>query len=325
MFNVPGAVSDFQADTSTGLFEFGLSEAFRNVARVQVKRFNPQAQAISSTFIHPQHGNSLIAAKVAPGDSAEKLIIGAYTLRDLRYGQGIFTKQLFTETPTQFFDFTTFTHFFDYMPQGRKTRVGRRIERYQQRREVLKLRYRLLLHDIMPHPDGYLLVAEAYYPKYRSESIMLSTEFRVFEGFRYTHAIICLFDKSGNLIWDNSLPIKDVMNMTIEPLVQACPAPQGAILAYAKDEKIYYKNITPDSATANYLSTTILPHLPTERIDYTEEADLEHWYGQHFLAFGFQKIISRNNNRRYVFYINKISFQGDQAKALHLDSDKSNK
>ncbi|MEZ4900779.1 MAG: hypothetical protein R2822_03010 [Spirosomataceae bacterium] len=66
-----------------------------------------------------------------------------------------------------------------------------------------KFRYRMLVHDVIKNGDEFVLVAEVYYPVYKSGSNYyngaLRNANREYDAFRYTHAIVCGFDKSGKL------------------------------------------------------------------------------------------------------------------------------
>ena len=76
----------------------------------------------------------------------------------------------------------------------------------------LRYNYNLITHDIIEMNEQYVLVGEAYYATYRTETYyttdskgnMVMQTRTVFDGFQYSHAVVAGFDKKGNKLWDNT-------------------------------------------------------------------------------------------------------------------------
>ncbi len=98
----------------------------------------------------------------------------------------------------------------------------------------LRLQYRLLVHDIIERNGQYVMIAEAYYPEYRTNynsmypgpmgwgygygawgGMPYNRNMPIFDGWVYTHAVIAGFDRQGNLVWDNSFEISDVKTFSL--------------------------------------------------------------------------------------------------------------
>jgi hypothetical protein len=336
------ATLTFLADSVTKRAEFILSESNGFKSRLQVKQLSNQGQLLRSEFIQAESERGLISAQLSPGDSAARLLAGTYTLRDSRYSQGLFAADLtagVTETgqrrSLRFYDFLNLKHFFDFMNPARVARLRQRSQRLRASSRQHRLRYRLLMHDMIPFQGGYVLVAEVYYPRYQqgygtyynAAAYMpmynplygpgfydrYNRSNRNVDGYRFTHALICAFDRRGNLLWDNSFLLKDVETGTLAETVQVRPMPDGKrlVLSYLYEDKLRYKIIDQATSSPNDLEVTLrtseAAH-PEKTLD-TSSSELQAWYGSKFVAYGYQRIRSGGFTTRNVFFINSIAFE----------------
>jgi len=68
--------------------------------------------------------------------------------------------------------------------------------------------YNLLVHDIVNRNGKYILVVEAFHPEYHTEQSFVYNYYgqpfnntvTVFDGYRYSNAIVLAFDSTGNAI-----------------------------------------------------------------------------------------------------------------------------
>jgi len=335
----------FLADSAARRAEFVLSQTNGFKTRLQLKQLSAQGNLLRSEFVQAESERGLISAQISPAtDSANgRLLAGTYTLRDSRYSQGLFAADLSAGvTPTgsrrslRFYDFANLKHFFDFMSPGRAARLRRRSEKMRATDRVLRLHYRTLIHDLIPFQDGYVLVAEVYYPQYRQGSYStFNSPFypyspyryggytpnnwypgnrRQAEGYRITHALVCGFDNRGNLLWDNTFVLKDVYSQQLTETVHLRPLPDGqrVAIAYLNEEKFNYKVIDYTASSPNDLNVTLQTSaLPTvkEKATSTSQEGLSAWYGSRFLAFGYQSIRTEKASSRDVFFVNVIGFE----------------
>ncbi|QJX45903.1 hypothetical protein HMJ29_02705 [Hymenobacter taeanensis] len=335
------ATLTFLADSVTKRAEFILSESNGFKSRLQVKQLSDQGQLLRSEFVQAESERGLISAQLSPGDSAARLLAGTYTLRDSRYSQGLFAADLtagITETgqrrSLRFYDFLNFKHFFDFMNPARVERLRQRSQRLRASSRQQRLRYRLLMHDMIPFQGGYVLVAEVYYPRYQygygtyynaaaympmynplygpTNYDRYNRSNRNIDGYRFTHALVCAFDRHGNLLWDNSFLLKDVETGELAETVQVRPMPDGKrlVLSYLYEDKLRYKIIDQATASSNDLETilrTSAEAKPEKALD-TSNSELVAWHGSKFLAYGYQRIRSSGFTTRNVFFVNSIAF-----------------
>jgi hypothetical protein len=306
--------SDMLADPAHGRADVVITESNGRISRLQVKSFDPKGQLLHNYFILQQDHRGLLNAEVTPGDSLSKMLVGTYGARDLRYAQGFFTAPVASQIVSgEFYSFLQLQNFYKYMKPRREERTRKReLARIAEGKEPLQ-RYRLLLHDLITTPTGYVLPAEIYFPQYRSSSGYLDPRFRDSDrtatAYKRTHAIALGFDKDGILLWDNIFKLGDLSTYELVHAVEPASLPDGRfVIAYAAKDQIHYRIMEQDKYTNEETYIELLPYEKEERITETEQENIVRWYDSHFAAFGFQRIKSPNAPNRMVFYINKISF-----------------
>jgi hypothetical protein len=309
VYDQQSALADFRIDTLTRHAEFVLSESNRMRSRLTVKRISPDGELANTHFVLPPYEKNLLSAQLAPGDTIDKLLVGTYIEREFKFAQGLFTHVLGEDI--RFFDFKDFERFFDYLSKRRQRNMKHKIERRLAMNKNVRLRYKVLLHDIYPYLDGHLVVAEAYSPQYNAESNMYSIRglaMANFEGYRFTHAILCAFDRQGNLLWENSYPLKNVVSRNLNPNLKVGFLGNQIVLAYPHKENIHYKIINQGEESTNDEKVEILTYSEDDKALQPTYEGLEHWYGSTFLAYGYHRIRSSAGPSRSVFYLNKVSF-----------------
>lgn len=313
IYGTESSFSDLLVDPVQGRADVVLTESNGRISRLQVKSFDANGKLLHNHFILQQENRSLLNAEITPGDTLSRLLIGTYGARDLRYAQGFFTHPVTSQPATgEFYSFLQLQHFFKYMKPRREERTRKREHaRLAEGKEPVN-RYRLLLHDLIVTPTGYVLAAEVYYPQYRSNSSVyapLRGAFRDALGYKRTHVVALGLDKNGILLWDNTFPIPDIVTTDLVHAVEIGSLPDGRfVMAYPENGKIFYRTMAQNNFTSEETSIELLPYEEDEKITSTDFPGLMRWYGQHFIAFGYQRIRASKAPNRTVFYINKITF-----------------
>jgi hypothetical protein len=223
----------------------------------------------------------------------------------MRYPQGFFTAPFIPndEQKLKFYDFTSFSHFFDHLRPGRQEKLRRKLVRFQHTRKTYFLRQRFLMHEMYPFKDGYILAGELYYPQFEGEN----AGNRVFSGYGFSQVIVAAFNEHGNLLWENSFPLKNVEQFELHQVTAAGVDGSRLIICYKDEELIRYKIISGNENSSNELILNIAPIIPNEKIESSNLTGIKAWHHNQFLAFGEQKI-SSNAGTRSVFFLNKITF-----------------
>lgn len=178
----------------------------------------------------------------------------------------------------------------------------------------------LLVHPVIFHHDQVIFMGESYVPEYHPENF---TEFdfygrpyintyNVFDGYRYTSAIIAGFDKTGNLKWDNSMEIRNLISTELIPKVHLfCSSSDTMVLCYSSEARIASKIIRENEVVEKLDFSGIEQMNPEDKMLSDSKNYMVPWYGQFFLCFGYQEIKNINsseNKKRLVYYFTKVRF-----------------
>src|SRR6185369_11103368 len=101
----------------------------------------------------------------------EQIVSGVYG-RYSSYSRGIFVGVVNSvgEYTIRYYNFSELQRFFNYMKAGRERRIKNRIERRKVKGKKSKFNYRLLVHELVPYNNQYILIGEAFYPHYTYSS-----------------------------------------------------------------------------------------------------------------------------------------------------------
>jgi len=262
------------------------------------------------------------------------------------YSQGLYITKLL-EGKQQFnhyYSFTDFKNFFSFMSGRQQEKMATKIKRQKEKGKDLKLQCRLLVHDIIQRNGQYIMIAEAYYPEYRNNNNWGGNpmfggfgfgigagigigfgnpwgpwgygpysgyrNYPVFDGYVYTHAVIAGFDMQGKLLWDNSFEINDVKTFVLKEKVKVGFDNDQLTLAYNQGGKLRTKVIRGNQVVEGKESVPLASEFAGDRVKKSLTDDIEYWYGNHFLAWGYQRIRNDENaqarGRRDVFYLEKV-------------------
>jgi hypothetical protein len=119
---------------------------------------------------------------------------------------------------------------------------------------------------------------------------------------------VCAFDKTGKLLWDNSFTLKDAMQENLVENTQLARDGDKLIMAYSDEKFIRYKIVQQDSVSDNNLKVPVRTTHEKEKVTETEKTGLLQWYGNVFIAFGYQRVRPANSSARNIFYLNKVVF-----------------
>jgi hypothetical protein len=325
LFNEPGDLTQIKTYSDDS---FDVLVTVRNAARkrmIWVRNYESNGNIVKSVKVEPEEGKNLVFGRAIRTTDSRQIVAGVYSNNLSEFSKGIFIANI-TESGEQqvtYYSYADLKNFFKYMRARHEKRVQSRIERRKIKGRKIRLNYRLLVHDLIPYQGQYILVGEAFYPKYiypegfgsyggftygRFPRIQNG---RIFDGYYYTHAVIAGFDASGKLMWDNSFEINDVRTFTLQRFVNLDAEEEKITLVYLFDNEIRSKIIKGDSVLEGKSSDLIKlkTQLDFTRKKDTEKSKLEYWHEGTFIAYGTQWINSDHRDlsrRRRVFFINKI-------------------
>jgi len=293
---------------------------------IVVRRFLKDGTMIENTMIEPVENTSLVDARYITIDNEIDIIAGTYSNKNYKYSRGIFLAHINEneEQTLKYYNYAELLNFFNYMKAKKEKRVQERIKRKKIKGKKMKFNYRLLVHDILKHDKNFILVGEAYYPKYSNYGYYggygdyyrspYNREHSYFDGYKYTHAVVIGFGNQGELLWDNSFEINDVISYDLKPYIEIDARKDTLVLLYNYENTIRSKLIKNENVLEGKSFDDISLKFQDDEIENndSEFGGLELWYKNRFYAYGVQKIKNIKDSgvklNRKVFFINKILY-----------------
>src|SRR5690606_35371492 len=303
---------------------------FMRQRTIWIKNYQPDGTILDNYALVPADNTGLIFGRATRSEGNVHILSGVYGLRNSEYSRGLFISTIDPTglQTTKYYNFGDLQNFFNYMKAKRSNRIKERIERRKIRGKKVRFNYRCLIHEVIEHDDQFIVLGEAFYPQYSSVSSASYRGFfyprafsgypmirgdQVFEGYRYTHAVIIGFDRDGNLLWDNSFEINDVKTYSLEQFVRFDVQGDKIVLLYLYDNQIRTKIIRNSGVlegqtidpipTLHYNDVLVKARRNTSQLDY--------WYDANFYAYGIHEIENvapgGGVEKRRVFFVNKIN------------------
>jgi hypothetical protein len=327
LLNEAGELTQIKVNEN-GAFDVLISA--RNIAgnrTIWIKHYDPEGTLLYQTPLKTDYNKHLIFARSVSAGGDNQLIAGTYGNRRSEYSKGIFIAAIDASGSQQirYYNYGDLENFFKYMRVKREQRIKDRIERRRIKGKKIRFNYRFIVHEIVPYNDQFVMLGEAFYPKYVNNDPRFNTGMffypgrsgimqngRLFDGYHYTHAVVMGFDQRGKLLWDNSFEINDVKTFSLEQFVKLEFQSDKIALLYLFENKIRTKIIVGDKViegkTAEPIRTLSLDEVTRKERHSEDKSRLDYWYRDYFYAYGVQQILNREYGERRVFFLNKISY-----------------
>jgi hypothetical protein len=329
--NEPGEITQINASDDGNIDVVVSAKNSSRKKCLWIRHFDEAGDLVKTVVLEPDEKKNLIFGRVAKASNGNQVIAGVYG-KNSQYSRGIFVAEVnaYGEYVTRYYNFADLHNFFHYMKAAREKRVKKRIERRRIKGKKSKFNYRFLVHEIIPYGNEFVMVGEAFYPTYSSgynsayNSRVLGTTSTygypsryyynpyqsslVFDGFRYTHAIVIGFDAHAKLTWDNSFEINGIKSYELEQFVKILPEKEKIALVYLYQNVIRSKIISNNEIQEGDIPNLLFPvdkQKPSK--SKIESSKLEYWYGNHLFVYGTQEIKEGDDNIRKLFFINKLS------------------
>ncbi len=315
-------------DDEAEVFTVITSERMRNKKNsIRARTYTSTGTLIQDNMINPEEKN-LIDGASTNFFGGFQYVVGTYSRKSSLYSKGLYLSKFLNgrQQFIKYYAYADLNNFFGYMKERRESRIKERIKRKAEKGKKPNFSYQLVVHDIIQREDAYILIAEAYYTRYSGYSSSMPFYGSYgnyggynsgFLGYKYTHAIVVAFDKTGNIIWDNNFAIDDVVTYSLDEFVTVNTYEDKIVLMYLDENEIRTKVISGNEIIEG---KTINPVRLTYETDELRSRDpevegLDEWYGNTLFAYGEQRIYngiraSGETNRR-IFYINKIEYHVD--------------
>ena len=331
-FNEPGELNQINTNTDGTIDIVVSAKNFERKKCLWMRNYDSEGTLVKTIVLTPDDKKSLIFGRSVKSAGGEQIVSGVYG-RYADYSRGVFVAVINTmgEYTIRYYSFADLHNFFRYMKASREKRILNRIQRRKVKGKKTKFNYRMMVHNLIPYNDQFVMLGEAFYPHYsypnrgfnyagfnslsRYGNTPLTREGMVFDGYQYTHAVVIGFDNNGKLTWDNSFEINDVRSMQLEQFVKIQAEKERIILLYLHENilrsKIIKGSEVIEGKNEDDLTAESGRRKSRERTRGIEIGHLDHWYGSYFFSFGVQSLKNspETGPARKVFFINKITYK----------------
>lgn len=328
-YNNNSDIIDIRTDDNTKTFTVILNEkTFKKKVTVSIKTFDSRGNLLQTKALETDYEKSLIDGVSTTFSNGEQYVAGTYARRKSDYSRGLYLAKLQNgeQDLIKYHNYGDLNNFFSYMKVKRERRVKNRIKKRKVQGKKVKFNYRLLVHDIIQRGDEYILIGEAYYPKYSNNSssgyynASSNYDYRNlwvnpnFIGYNYTHAVVVGFDRRGNILWDNSFEINDVLSLSLNEFVKVSVEDDRIVLLYIYENVLRAKIIKGNEIVEGKSFDPIALKFKSDEIKdmYKSMEGMDNWFDGKFYAYGVQQIKNLKDKdvklNRKVFYINKIEY-----------------
>jgi hypothetical protein len=315
-------------ETNDKLRTFNVLTNFRTqngTRSLSLKTFDEFGEMIKNISLQPSEEKSLLFGRAISLNPQSDLVVGTYTRKRSDVSRGIFIARVSHngEHIINYYNYADLKNFFSDMKARRQKRVEARISRRKVKGKKVRFNYRLLVHDVTELDGKYIMVGEAFYPKYSNNAYYMgnwsNTRYRgtnaFFEGYKYTHAVVFGFDRRGRLLWDNSFEINDVISYNLDQFVHVSVNDDEMALVYIYENEIRSKVIQGNEVLEGKTFNELKLSFEDDIVSNTESTygGLKKWYGGSLFVYGIQKINKQNDiylrRTREVFFINKLVYK----------------
>ena len=326
IYREDGEIIDIIPNNKDNTFDVLIAETTpQKVKTVTVKAYDQYSNLLQSTPLKPKDRSNILDAQVTGFDGEKQFLAGTFGPKRSRYSRGIFVASLQPDGTQQmhYYQYADLENFFGYMRERREERVKRRIARKKREGKKIRLNYRMVVHELISDDGKYIMLGEAYYPKYNSYyynsygyGAPPSSRYNsmYFDGYRYTHAVAVCFDSKGELLWDHAFELDNAKSMELRQLVHVSAKDDQVVLMYSYEGEIKSKVISDNGAVKDDLTSPIKLAQETDEIRKRDQdiVGITKWYDDYFYVHGIQDI--KNGTQagsrpsRKVFFINKVAY-----------------
>lgn len=287
----------------------------------------------------------IVEGVLSPPSYYKQAMIGPFGLRRKEAFQGIYLSTIneFGEYVNSYFTLADFPNFYNYLPEKRKNKKLRALENSIEKEKRVTIPNVLTTREVISTGDHYLVYNDYFSPTSSRSSARdgmyhsgyyfnspIQRRFspysygmwpgagstlpmnQTYRQFRYLSAQFLLLNAKGELVWDNSLPLKNNLLPFEQKFGEVSFNGSDLYFMYLDNLELRLSHISDGEVMMENESFPIELVNDNERIKDTHESSLSlmWWYDQYYLLSGKQRIKFQNESGREenkeVFFITKI-------------------
>lgn len=313
-------INGLEVDEKRNELNVIVKERRKGKCGLAIQTYSAEGKTLRTLHVPVEDGNSLsfISGKMLPLNEKETLLVGNYSNNCNEFSKGLYLTRLEEglEKGTSIIKFGDMKNFFAFMSPKRQEKMREKIEQKKKEGKDPNFSYKLLVHSLLATEKGSVLIAEIYYSQPKSSSSLSASilgasavdKVKREEEYTFTHAVICEFDKTGKILWDNALVMDNLVSEDLVEQVQVSKLNDKWLLAYLKKGKINLQQLKESEHVGEKETFEIKSD---EKAKPDEEANVAAWYDQNFVVWGTRKLESKrvDDSLKEVFYLRKLSYE----------------
>ena len=255
----------------------------------------------------------LIDAKIVHNKNEEnQFIVGLHTNSNQINQSGLFWNKIENGISLKqiLLPFSEMNNFYNYLESDQKYRIEERKQRGKNTKYQGDFRISSLLND---SNGNSIATVEFFEPQFHNEARTIyvnglpTTSFiQVFDGNKYSHAMIFIIDQNGQLIQSNCIPIQNLITKNINKKIITNFNKSQIIIAYCSAGKVYYHNInsTQNQETTYFYNKENQENYLTTQSKSYKELNIKPWINNYFIEYGIDgendSIFERGNAKYFI-------------------------
>lgn len=323
------SINSFQLlERSKEIFVYVSAQTARKNSDIHILRLNENGEKIESFNLTKSIDKNLISISASEISNNKYVFTGTYSTTGLATSEGIFICQGQNSQVDfiKFYNFTDLKEFMTYLPERRQKKIEKKKKRKEARGKEYKINYRIADHEIISVDDGFILLGEAYYPTYTTTTqtisstsasgtpIMTTQTTTVFDGYRYTHALLAKFSKNGDILWDKTFEMWPMYKpFRVKRFISIAEQNENSLkMVFANKNNIVSKSVGYNGyVIQDEESKEIETGYAGDKSKHSF-TNIDYWYDNFFLAYGTQKIKNKTEKnvkrKRKVYFVSKIRY-----------------
>ena len=286
----------------------------------------------------------------------EVLVFGTYSSPKWKRSQGIYSLKIKDkkENGFRFYDFSYLNNFFNNLDKKKREKMIAKVQRNRKKGSPVRYSNDYFVSPLRVEENRIYLSLEGYNPIYQNSNTMANgmignpyfgsgnsrvynnrggsrnmwqngsnTNSNVTVSYKYEQGLICSFDKTGKLLWDNQFDFDEFETQKIFPFFSYSVKNDTLAIFRLDEEELFYKQ-TAGSKEQKLISEYKVPRRDSlDNIISRSDEILMHWYDDNYLVSGYQ--IVRNEVytpvRRKVFYFTRLRYPFSPAEVDKKDEE----
>jgi hypothetical protein len=294
----------------------------KNRCQMMTFVYDTDAKLIEKALIGDKN-NVILNVKLVKTPSKSAFFTGNYATFCSEFSTGFFIFKQSNLTDIHFYPFNAFNNYYAHLPEKKQLRLKQRIQQRNVKGKMNVTRARVNLQEPRLINNEIVMLAEIYYPEYKSNVFTSRSLLRLgenyasqkeFNNYRYSNAVICTFDSTSKLTWDYSISMDGLESNVLSQKAHLTYENDLILFAYPKESKIFLKTLKKNEKPVEVPTLNLKKEQNTNISDI--KVDLFYWYGKHFVSYGYKTArMGGELLQKEFFYIRKLDFPVEDQKS----------